>query len=756
MALVRIVHQNMATAKMKKVALLYAPQNANFAEKIVAALTASGFDAVILEGGAGARMVAPTTPLVVIWSPASIVSEDILQAARQSLKARRIIPISLGKTPPPAGFEHVWPMDLVGWNHDANDPRWQFVVDELEIAYRQDEVELDEAPVAKPVSAPEPAPAPITPPDNDTRSSIDDVSHRSEAAALRPLDLLRYTDEAENEIAPLDQIAADTPPIADAPPRRAPVADAALRAPRKPIRRRKGKTASRPVTLTKMAARFMTPGALAGGVSAGLLGVIGLAVLSSLPGRSPAAGPGSGETPIVAFVEPRQYPQTDPAALPNGANQGPREILPHADGLAEEAKLPSAPDDEAGIMPSAGPVGERKNIDGQSARPPDPTQALANRSEVVPGSIAGVVPDDRIGEMALGSIEGTTIELAAPVLPPRLKKTISTERSGMEVPGTAARSLTTEKEERLAGLIAETADDDDTEMLMPEAVSPVAALVEKVAGGKKPADDAIAELTWNATKPGGAPRAAVSYFKECVDCPDMASLPTGSFMMGSPYGEASRRDVEGPRRAIKISRAFSISTQEITFDEWDACVRAGGCRGYGPFDAGWGRGRRPVVNVSFDDARAYCAWLSDRTGANYRLPSEAEWEYAARAGTATAFSFGARLTPRLANYHGEFPYAGEEGLYRRQTIRVASFAANPFGLYDMHGNVREWTADCWADGHLNAPENGAPREGDCTRRAVKGGAWNSGGWRLRSAHRYALEIEERTIDTGFRVVREAD
>lgn len=250
------------------------------------------------------------------------------------------------------------------------------------------------------------------------------------------------------------------------------------------------------------------------------------------------------------------------------------------------------------------------------------------------------------------------------------------------------------------------------------------------------------------------------YLRDCVDCPDMAVIPAGRFLMGSPPTEQARHDAEGPLALIDISRGFAMAAREITVAQWDACVAAGGCGGYTPPAHGWGRGEQPVVSVSFEDARNYAEWLSRETGRSYRLPSEAEWEYAARAGAAGPFSFGFRLTPDDANYNAAYTYGGPVGAAAGRAVKTASFAPNAFGLYDMHGNVWEWTADCWFGSHQDADVNGAPRtganSGDCTRRVLKGGAWNTGGWRLRAAHRIGKSSGVREYDNGFRVVRALD
>ena len=166
-----------------------------------------------------------------------------------------------------------------------------------------------------------------------------------------------------------------------------------------------------------------------------------------------------------------------------------------------------------------------------------------------------------------------------------------------------------------------------------------------------------------------------SSFRDCEVCPEMVIVPTGTFTRGSSAAE--QRPAETPQQVVKIDALIAIGKYEVTFDEWRACVRDGGCA-HVPDDRGWGRGRRPVIYVSWDDAQQYIRWLSGKTGREYRLPSETEWEYAARAGTETRYAFGDHVTPQQVNY------------YTRGTLPVGSFAANAFGLHDMHGNVHEW------------------------------------------------------------------
>lgn len=248
-------------------------------------------------------------------------------------------------------------------------------------------------------------------------------------------------------------------------------------------------------------------------------------------------------------------------------------------------------------------------------------------------------------------------------------------------------------------------------------------------------------------------------FRECDDCPEMVVIPAGSFVMGSPSGEADRFSNEGPQREVSIGR-FALSKTEVTFDQWQACVDGGGCGGNPkPDDEGWGRGSRPVINVSWDDAQEYIAWLNGRAGAKvYRLPSESEWEYAARGGTATPFWTGGTISADQANYDGNGTYGnGRKGVYRKKTVPVGSFPSNPFGLHDVHGNVWEWVEDCWHGSYDGAPRDGSPwlsqQEGDCSRRVLRGGYWSSVPWYLRSAFRDWDRPDGRGRIIGFRLAR---
>jgi formylglycine-generating enzyme required for sulfatase activity len=233
----------------------------------------------------------------------------------------------------------------------------------------------------------------------------------------------------------------------------------------------------------------------------------------------------------------------------------------------------------------------------------------------------------------------------------------------------------------------------------------------------------------------------------------MVVIPAGSFVMGSPEDEAERTGAEGPQHDVTFAQPFALGKCPVTFEEYDHfCAEAGAGM---PPDQGWGRGRRPVINVSWADAQAYCAWLSDQTGLAYRLPSEAEWEYACRARKTTPFWTGATISTKHANYDGNHTYgSGSKGEYRQRTTPVDIFQANPWGLHDMHGNVWEWCDDCSNDNYHGAPADGSAwLEGNCSWHVVRGGAWNYGPRVLRSSFRIWSVSDLRDFNLGFRVSR---
>jgi formylglycine-generating enzyme required for sulfatase activity len=244
-------------------------------------------------------------------------------------------------------------------------------------------------------------------------------------------------------------------------------------------------------------------------------------------------------------------------------------------------------------------------------------------------------------------------------------------------------------------------------------------------------------------------------FKECsVEqekdyCPQMVVLPAGSFIMGSPRIEPGHQLPEEPQHQVTIAKPFAVSKFELTFDEWDTCVDYGDCP-QGITDSEWGRGRQPVIDVTWGDAQRYVAWLSKITGRRYRLLTEAEYEYAARAGSTAAYWWGDDIGQGNANCRG----CGSQWDYA-QTAPVGSFAPNGFGLFDMVGNVWEWVEDCLNENYQGAPANGSAwiEGGNCKNRVVRGGSWQNTPDNLRSAARLGPTLGFRDNVLGFRIAR---
>jgi formylglycine-generating enzyme required for sulfatase activity len=242
-------------------------------------------------------------------------------------------------------------------------------------------------------------------------------------------------------------------------------------------------------------------------------------------------------------------------------------------------------------------------------------------------------------------------------------------------------------------------------------------------------------------------------FRDCSSCAEMVVVPAGTFMMGSPENEKFYQKDEQPRHKVTIAKPFAVSKFEVTFDEWDACVRAGACANYHQVDdQGWGRGKRPVISVSRNGAKAYAEWLSERTRQQYRLLSEAEWEYAARAGATTNYSWGDDIGTGNANCDGcNIQRDGQQ-----KTSPVGSFAANRFGLFDMHGNVFEWVEDCWHNNYNGAPNDGSAWTTSCLDEnvgVVRGGSWQNGPQALRAASRFENSSDRWDFRIGFRLAR---
>jgi len=249
-------------------------------------------------------------------------------------------------------------------------------------------------------------------------------------------------------------------------------------------------------------------------------------------------------------------------------------------------------------------------------------------------------------------------------------------------------------------------------------------------------------------------------FRDCANCPVMVVIPAGSFQIGS-----NTRISETPQTPVSIPEPFALGKFEVTFEEWGACVADGGCANKSPSDHGWGKGKRPVIYVTWEHAGNYIVWLNSKVkGSPYRLPSEAEWEYAARGDPTgvkrSEYGWGNSIDCKNSHYNGgknSDCYFKFNGAFRG-TRPVGSYPANNFGLFDMHGNVWEWVEDCWHSNYATLPTltktQGAPWVSEnCIFRVIRGGSWMNEADRLRSSNRSRLGAVNRDFNFGFRVAR---
>jgi formylglycine-generating enzyme required for sulfatase activity len=287
--------------------------------------------------------------------------------------------------------------------------------------------------------------------------------------------------------------------------------------------------------------------------------------------------------------------------------------------------------------------------------------------------------------------------------------------------------------------------------------------------------DVGAEFVWPKTLSATALQALQpkAVFKECAGCPEMVVVPAGKFVMGAPEDEARGHDPnnrsdtsnpanktfadELPRHEVTIARPFAVARYEVTFEEWNTCVLLRGCPSQDS-DEGWGRGRQPVIHVTWEQAKLYTKWLAKRTGKPYRLLSEAEWEYAARAGSDTSFAGASQIDKGTAKCDG----CGSQWDNKR-AAPVGQFPANAFGLHDVHGNVWEWVEDCYQSSYDTAPADGtAVIVSGCVNHVLRGGSFYNWPINLRSAARNWLrpdfsrdlqKAEAPPRSVGFRVAR---
>jgi formylglycine-generating enzyme required for sulfatase activity/uncharacterized caspase-like protein len=250
-------------------------------------------------------------------------------------------------------------------------------------------------------------------------------------------------------------------------------------------------------------------------------------------------------------------------------------------------------------------------------------------------------------------------------------------------------------------------------------------------------------------------------FKDCDVCPEMIWIPSGKFTMGASDSEVrAGYDVTDrlPTREVTLGQKFAMGKYTITYEEWGSCANDGGCN-VKNFPSEFNGGKYPVVYVNWFDAKAYAGWLSKKTGKHYRLPSEAEWEYAARAGTRARFITGECIKPSEANYDAQFDYyncPAPVTRVQRRVRPVGSYPANSLGVYDMAGNVWQWVEDSWRDNYVGAPANEVAwvRVEDSRDKVIRGGSWQSHPGALLASYRQKQDLESRSFDIGFRLVRE--
>ncbi|MCB2097193.1 MAG: SUMF1/EgtB/PvdO family nonheme iron enzyme [Parvularculaceae bacterium] len=588
------------------------------AERIAAALAEAGYDR--------AHDDEPAAAAFVIWSPSAARSPEILAASRAALARRVLVPVAVGKAPPPSSFEHLWPIDLAGWSGSSSDARWKFVLDEVELAVRRG------------VRLPAGSAASATPP------SASDV----------------FIDGADEPGA-----------FPDAP------IPAGVRPP--------------PTARVPRAAMFGAAAAIAL-----VTGGVVIAVAASTQKTQEARV--ETQPPVIAFVNPKE-PDTDEFAASAPAPEEPREIV--------TASLESA-----GVLRD---VETSANVDAA----PETEFAAA------------------VGEAGDASADAPAAESAEDVA-----EQFAAASSALQIEGAVALTDLPHSDEGAGAATMIAAAPADEALIEQPLTAP-----EMVAEGD---GDRIAELAWTATgeaaaelasapveQPVEAPGAEEEpasygrYLRDCLDCPDLAEIDAG-VLEPEPNG-----DLAVP---LMLRGPIAVAVTETTYDDWQKCVNDGACPSLS--DSGWGRGKRPVVNVTYAEAEGYANWLAAKTGQPYRLPTETEWEYAARAGSLDAYSFGTAIVATMANFTAP-------GGARGRTLPAGNFAPNRFGLYDMHGNAAEWTADCWTGGE------GTTLVGSfCSARVIKGGAWDSAGEDVRASARNGGPAGARRNDVGFRVVRD--
>jgi formylglycine-generating enzyme required for sulfatase activity len=269
-----------------------------------------------------------------------------------------------------------------------------------------------------------------------------------------------------------------------------------------------------------------------------------------------------------------------------------------------------------------------------------------------------------------------------------------------------------------------------------------------IRGLKQPGRRLLTALCLSALPTPAAPQAVEAHkpgevFRDCPDCEELVVVPSGDFVMGSNDNPA-----EAPPHHVVIAQPFAVGRREVTFAEWDLCVAADVCK-YTPSDHGWGRGERPVIDVSWEDTKPFITWLSQKSGQTYRLLTEAEWEYASRAGTVSSYWWGKDVGAAKAKC---LECGGDPA---KQTVPTGSFRPNGFGLFDTSGNAAEWVQDCWNASYRGAPQDGSAwNTGDCGLHVLRGGSFANKANAVRSASRFRYDFDVRYYANGFRVARD--
>ncbi|MEO1136672.1 MAG: SUMF1/EgtB/PvdO family nonheme iron enzyme, partial [Pseudomonadota bacterium] len=404
---------------------------------------------------------------------------------------------------------------------------------------------------------------------------------------------------------------------------------------------------------------------------------------------------------------------------------------------AQRKAAPAAPPSQAPERLAPAPPAPTRTAQASSAKAPQSQPVAQSRESKtnfalmggVALIIAGLVGAVILGMQFLGEDEPEQVVAAVEAAPntpeagePAESAVADIQSATLENTATADGASLTEDEAAEVSLDPPAIDADES--LTADALT----VAEDNMGADEQAPNEVETVT--GLQPGDS-------FADCDQCPEMLVLPGGSFLMGSPDDEPGRYPYEGPQHDVEIS-SFAIGKYEVTFDQWAVCLEDGGCGGYEPGDAGFGRGARPALYISWQDAQRYVDWLSQKTGKSYRLPTEAEWEYAARAGEPAAYWWGARFS------------AANVALGR--TVEAGELGPNGFGLHEVLGNAGEWVQDCYVNNFTQTPRDGsAATDGDCGRRVVRGGTWRSESAGLRVANRSRITATTRDRSLGFRV-----